>query len=174
MQRLEAKTINGRTYYYFSHWGWKNGKCRRLSQKYLGKAEAIAQAVQGVGPAPQYAEVLDWGLPLALWQEAARAQLVEQVDKLCPKRAQGLSTGDYVRLAAINRAYDPVSKQAMWDWLTRTCLVRFWSEASGAQVTSHSFCDHLGRVEPATAQALCQPLIPAGVPATGLHLSPAR
>ena len=45
MQRLEAKSINGRTYYYLSLWGWKNGKCRRLSQKYLGKPEDIAGLV---------------------------------------------------------------------------------------------------------------------------------
>jgi transposase len=159
MQRLEAKTIHGRTYYYYSHWGWKNGKCRRLSQKYLGKAEDIAQAVQGVGPAPQYAEVLDWGLPLALWQEAARAQVAEHVDQLCPKRAQGLSTGDYLRLAAINRAYDPVSKQAMWDWLTRTCLLRWWPEASAGQLTSQRFWDHMDRIAPATAQAIWQQLL---------------
>ena len=159
MQRLEAKTIHGRTYYYYSHWGWKNGKCRRLSQKYLGKAEDIAQAVHGVGPAPQYAEVLDWGLPLALWQEAARAQVAEHVDQLCPKRAQGLSTGDYLRLAAINRAYDPVSKQAMWDWLTRTCLLRWWPEASAGHLTSQRFWDHMDRIEPATAQAIWQQLL---------------
>jgi transposase len=159
MQRLEAKTIHGRTYYYYSHWGWKNGKCRRLSQKYLGKAEDIAQAVQGVGPAPQYAEVLDWGLPLALWQEAARAQVAEHVDQLCPKRAQGLSTGDYLRLAAINRAYDPVSKHAMWDWLTRTCLLRWWPEASAGQLTSQRFWDHMDRIAPATAQAIWQQLL---------------
>jgi transposase len=159
MQRLEAKTIHGRTYYYYSHWGWKNGKCRRLSQKYLGKAEDIAQAVQGVGPAPQYAEVLDWGLPLALWQEAARAQVAEHVDQLCPKRAQGLSTGDYLRLAAINRAYDPVSKQAMWDWLARTCLLRWWPEASAGQLTSQRFWDHMDRIAPATAQAIWQQLL---------------
>jgi transposase len=159
MQRLEAKSIHGRTYYYYSHWGWKNGKCRRLSQKYLGKAEDIAQAVQGVGPAPQYAEVLDWGLPLALWQEAARAQVAEHVDQLCPKRAQGLSTGDYLRLAAINRAYDPVSKQAMWDWLTRTCLLRWWPEASAGHLTSQRFWDHMDRIEPATAQAIWQQLL---------------
>ncbi len=159
MQRLEAKTIHGHTYYYYSHWGWKNGKCRRLSQKYLGKAEAIAQAVQGVGPAPQYAKVLDWGLPLALWQEAARAQVVEHVDQRCPKRAQGLSTGDYIRLAALNRAYDPVSKQATWDWLTRTCLPRLWPQASAGQLTSQRFWDHMDRIEPATAQAIWQQLI---------------
>ena len=159
MQRLEAKTIHGRTYYYYSRWGWKNGKCRRLSQKYLGKAEDIAQAMHGVGPAPQYAKVLDWGLPLALWQEAARAQVAEHVDQLCPKRAQGLSTGDYIRLAAINRAYDPVSKHAMWDWLTRTCLLRWWPEASAGHLTSQRFWDHMDRIAPATAQAIWQQLL---------------
>jgi hypothetical protein len=30
---------------------------------------------------------LDWGLPQALWQEAQRAQVVQHVDQLCPKRA---------------------------------------------------------------------------------------
>ena len=68
MHRLEAKSINGRTYYYLSLWGWKNGKCRRLSQKYLGKPEDIARVLEGTGPAPEYALVLGWGLPLALWQ----------------------------------------------------------------------------------------------------------
>lgn len=159
MQRLEAKTIKGHTYYYFSIWGWKNGKCRRLSQKYLGKAENIAQAMQGVAPAPEFAQVLDWGLPMALWQEAVRAQVREQVDQLCPKRDQGLSTGDYIRLAAINRAYDPVSKQAMWDWLSRTCLPRLWSEASAAQLTSQRFWDHMDRIDSASAQAIWQQLI---------------
>src|SRR2546426_2496652 len=159
MHRLEAKTINGRTYYYYSLWGWKEGKCRRLSQKYLGKAEAVAQAALGAGPAPDYAEVFSWGLPQALWQEAHRAQVVEQVDQLCPKRAQGLSTGDYIRLAAINRACHPVSKQAMWDWLSQTCLLRLWPEASAAQLTSQRFWDHMDRITPDKAQAIWQQLI---------------
>jgi len=171
MQRLEAKTVNGHTYYYFSLWGWKNGKCRRLSQKYLGKAEDIAQAVADTGPTPQYAQVLDWALPLALWQEARRAQVAELVDQLCPKRDQGLSTGDYIRLAAINRAYDPVSKQAMWDWLARTCLPRLWPEASAAQLTSQRFWDHMDRIEPATAQAIWQQLIGAVLQREHIELS---
>jgi transposase len=159
MQRLEAKSIHGRTYYYYSQWGWKDGKCRRLSQHYLGKAEDIARAVQGVAPAPAYAEVLDWGLPQALWREAVQAQVAEVVDQLCPKRAQGLSTGDYIRLAAVNRAYAPVSKQALWDWLTRTCLPRLWPEASATQLTSQRFWDHMDRIKPETAPAIWQQLI---------------
>ena len=159
MQRLEAKSINGRTYYYLSLWGWKNGKCRRLSQQYLGKPDDIARTVAGTGPAPEYAVVLDWGLPQALWQEAARAQVAQHVDQLCPKRAQGLSIGDYIRLAAINRACEPVSKQAMWDWVSRTCLPRLWPEASAAQLTSQHFWDHMDLIEPQSAQSIWQQLL---------------
>src|ERR1035437_3888811 len=161
MQRLEAKTIHGRTYYYLSLWGWKNGKCRRLSQQYLGKPEDIARAVSVSGPAPDYALVLDWGLPQALWQEAARAQVVQHVDQLCPKRAQGLSPGDYIRLAAVNRACEPVSKQGMWDWVSQTALPRVWPEASAAQLTSQHFWDHLDRIDGPTAQAIWQQLLDA-------------
>ena len=99
------------------------------------------------GPQPDYAVVLDRGLPLALWQEAARCQLAQKVDQLCPKRSQGLSTGDYIRLAAINRACDPVSKQAMWDWVSQTCLPRLWPQASAALLTSQHFWDHMDRIE---------------------------
>jgi len=171
MQRLEAKSINGRTYYYLSLWGWRNGKCRRLSQKYLGKPEDIARAVEGAGPAPQYAVVLDWGLPQALWQEAERAQVVQQVDQLCPKRAQGLSTGDYIRLAAINRACEPVSKQAMWEWVSHTSLPRLWPEASAPQLTSQHFWDHMDRIPPETAQAIWQQLIAAVLQREQIELS---
>jgi transposase len=159
MQRLEAKSINGHTYYYLSQWGWTEGKCRRLSQKYLGKLEDIARALQVPGPQPDHAVVLDWGLPLALWQEAARHQVAQKVDQLCPKRSQGLSTGDYIRLAAINRACEPVSKQAMWDWLSHTCLPRLWPQASAAQLTSQHFWDHMDRIDAATAQTIWQQLI---------------
>ncbi|HSY66147.1 MAG TPA: IS1634 family transposase [Terriglobales bacterium] len=171
MQRLEAKSIHGHTYYYLSQWGWKNGKCRRLSQKYLGKLEDIAQAVQGTGPAPEYAVVLDWGLPQTLWREAEEAQVVEHVDQLCPQRAQGLSTGDYIRLAAINRACEPVSKQSMWDWVSRTSLPRVWPEASAAQLTSQHFWDHMDRIQPETAQAICQQLIAAVLQQEHIELS---
>ena len=171
MQRLEAKSINGRTYYYLSQWGWKNGKCRRLSQKYLGKPEDIARAVAGTGSAPEYAVVLEWGLPQALWQEAARAQVAQHVDQLCPKRTQGLSPGDYIRLAAINRACEPVSKQAMWNWVSQTVLPRVWPEASAAQLTSQHFWDHMDRIDAHTAQAIWQQLSDAVLQREQIQLS---
>jgi len=171
MQRLEAKSIHGRTYYYLSLWGWKNGKCRRLSQEYLGKPEDIARMVEGSGPAPEYALVLDWGLPQAFWQEAQRAQVAQHVDQLCPKRAQGLSTGDYIRLAAINRACQPVSKHAMWDWVRQTALPCVWPQASAAQLTSQHFWDHMDRIDSPKAQAIWQQLLDAVLQREQIQLS---
>ena len=76
MERLEAKQVKGHTYYYYSKWAWVDNRCRRVWQKYLGKLEDIVAAVQGTGPAPIGAEVFQWGLSQALWQEATRAGLV--------------------------------------------------------------------------------------------------
>ena len=82
MERLEAKLISGRTYYYYSRWAWVNGKCRRVWQKYLGTLENIAKAVDG-GPSPLYAEIFQWGLPIALWKECCLAEVIEETDKQC-------------------------------------------------------------------------------------------
>ena len=161
MERLEPKIINGRTYYYYSTWGWKDGKCRRLGQKYLGKLQDIARACEATGPPPLYAQVFAWGLPLALYQEAQRAQVTQHVDQLCPKRAQGLSTGDYLRLAALNRATHPVSKQGMWEWFSRTWLARQWPEISAGQLASQRFWDHMDQISPQKAQQIWQRLIGA-------------
>ena len=46
MERLEAKRIHGHVYYYYSKWARKDGRCRRVWQRYLGKLEDIVQAVE--------------------------------------------------------------------------------------------------------------------------------
>jgi transposase len=146
MERLEAKQIHGQTYYYYSKWAWVDGKCRRVWQKYLGKLDKIAKAMDGVGPAPLYAEVFQWGLPTAMWRQSHLAQVVQEVDKLCPKRGQGLSTGQYLAIAAINRAIGPTSKRSMWDWFSQTALLRRFSEASQTTLASQRFWDHMDRI----------------------------
>lgn len=147
MERLEAKKINGHTYYYYSKWAWVNGKSRRVWQKYLGSLESIAKIVEGGGPAPLYAEVFQWGLPTALWQECSLAEVAEETNKLCPKREQGLSTGDYIAIAAINRAISPVSKRSMWEWFSQTALMRYFLKASKSSLTSQRFWDHMDKFD---------------------------
>jgi len=145
MERLEAKKISGRTYYYYSRWAWVDGKCRRVWQKYLGTLENIAKSVDG-GPAPLYAEIFQWGLPIALWKESCLANVIEETDKLCPKRDQGLSIGQYLSIAAINRAILPNSKRSMWEWFSQTALLRHFPHASKTALASQRFWDHMDKI----------------------------
>ncbi|MFQ5463946.1 MAG: hypothetical protein ACE5E5_15140 [Phycisphaerae bacterium] len=95
MERLESKRIKGHVYYYYSKWERKDGRCRRVWQRYLGKLEDIVRAVEG-GPQPAYAEVFQFGLPEALWREGEWTDLVSLIDRHCPKRKQGLTAGQYL------------------------------------------------------------------------------
>lgn len=147
MERLELKKINGKPYYYYSRWAWVDGKCRRVWQKYLGKLEDIAKAVEGSGPAPMYAEVFQWGLTTALWNECRAAEVVEKIDDLCPKRNQGMTPGEYLAVAAVNRAVCPKSKRSMWEWFSQTTLLRVLPHASKAALTSQRFWDHMDRID---------------------------
>ncbi len=149
-ERLEPKEVHGHVYYYYTRWAWRDGKCRRVWQKYLGKLEDIAAAVEG-GPEPAYAEVFQYGLPSALWLECGRQRIVEQIDRLCPKRRQGLTVGEYLAVAAVNRAIRPVSKQSMWEWFASTTLRRYLPDATEAALASQRFWDHMEAIPPAKA-----------------------
>jgi transposase len=171
MERLEAKKINGRIYYYYSEWAWVNGKCRRVWQKYLGKLENIVKAVEGDGPAPLYAEVFQWGLPVALWKECCLAEVVETTDKLCPKRDQGMSTGEYLAIAAVNRAICPNSKRSMWDWFSQTVLLRHIPDVSKVAFTSQRFWDHMDRINADTAPSIWNNIVKGVVKRENIDLS---
>ncbi len=171
MERLERKTVNGNIYYYYSNWAWKDGKCRRVWQKYLGKLEDIAQAVGGGGPSPAFAEVFEWGLSTALWQEVTRAAIPETINNLCPKRRQGIATGDYLAIAAINRASDPKSKRGIWEWFGKTALLRHFPQASQNGLSSQRFWDHMGRIDEKTAPKIWESLISGVVAREKIDLS---
>jgi transposase len=159
MERLEKKRIKGHTYYYYSKWGRVNGKSRRLWQKYLGKLDDILHAVEARGPRPHCAEVFRFGLAATLWQEAQRANLISHVDHHCQKREQGMSTGEYLALATLNRAIDPQSKSAMFDWFANTTLRRHFPHASKAALASQRFWDHMARLDSTLTLAIWNDLI---------------
>ncbi|HSQ57764.1 MAG TPA: hypothetical protein VLM40_18725 [Gemmata sp.] len=171
MERLESNQVKGHTYYYYSKWEWVDHRCRRAWQRYLGKLEDIVAAVQGTGPTPLCAEVFQWGWSQALWQEATRAGLVAHIDRHCPKRRQGLTTGQYLALAAINRAISPRSKRSMWDWFSRTVLRRHLPSASQAALSAQRFWDHMDAVKPAAAAAIWKDLLEGVIARERIDLS---
>jgi transposase len=170
MEQLEEKTVNGSTYYYYSKWEWAKGRCRRVRQKYLGKLGDIVIAVEG-GPAPLYAEIFQWGLPSAMLKECRRAEVTEHVDKVCTKRKQGLSIGEYLSIASMNRAICAKSKRSVWEWFSQTVLFRHFPNASKEALTSQRFWDHMDRIDEVAAMSIWKSIITGVVEREGIDLS---
>ena len=155
MASLTAKKIKGKTYYYARECQRVNGRPKITRTVYLGTLDRIVAAVEGAktAPRPQSVDIASFGDVAALYQVAEELDLVSLIDRHAPKRAQGLSTGEYLLLAAINRAVCPTSKTALAAWHRQTALARFMP-ASARQLSSQSFWNHMERVSEAHIVAI--------------------
>lgn len=146
MASLTAKVIHGKTYYYARDCQRVNGKPKIVRTIYLGSADDLIAAAlnqkQGQAPQPQSVDIAAFGDVVAFFDLAQQIGLVELLDRHLPKRDQGLSVGQYLLLAAINRAVRPVSKLRFADWYRSTALPRL-IPASASQLSSQSFWNHL-------------------------------
>lgn len=155
MPSLTRKLVKGRPYYYARWCERVGGKPKIVKTTYLGPLDNIVQAVEsGQQPiAPQTAEVTSFADVAALYDQALRVGLVELIDAQVPKRDQGLSVGQYLLLAAINRAACPTSKAQLAHWYRQTVLPRL-IPAVGAQLSSQAFWNHMDRVGEADIQVI--------------------
>jgi transposase len=157
MASLTAKVVHGRTYYYARECQRVNGKPKIIRTTYLGSADDLIAATlkqqQGQIPQPQAVEIAAFGDVVALYDLAQRIGLVDLLDRHLPKRSQGLSVGQYLLLAAINRAVHPTSKLRFADWYRTTSLPRL-IPATANQLSSQAFWNHLDFIgEPHIAAA---------------------
>src|SRR3989304_2147689 len=122
MASLTHKVINGSKYYYARICRRVNGKPKIVQTLYLGTVDRMIQNAQETVSIPEAKEVriLELGATAALIQIARRLKLVESIDRHVPKRKQGPSVGEYLLIAAINRAAHPTSKAALADWFDNT------------------------------------------------------
>ncbi len=148
MPSLTPKLIDGHTYYYARYSQRVDGKPKIVRQVYLGKIDDIVAAAEGARrPAqPLETEVAAFGDVAALWEIARRLDLLSLLQAALPaKRRQGLCCGQYLLLAAINRAVRPTSKTQFADWYRRTILTRLLP-ADPAWLSSQHFWNHMHRV----------------------------
>lgn len=142
-----AKQIKNCTYYYAAINQRVNGQSRRVWQKYLGKAEDIVQRRANAQAQPYEAVIFEFGAVAALWLVAQRLQLVQIIDAFLPKRRQGPSVGQYLLIAALNRALCPTSKSKIGDWFDKTILRRLMPGISSPQLSSQHFWNHMDRMD---------------------------
>lgn len=155
MPSLTRKLIKGRPYYYVRHCQRIAGRPKIVKTTYLGPVERLVAAVEKaqVPAAPQKAEILAFGDVAALYDIATQLRLRELIDAQLPKRDQGLSVGQYLLLAALNRAAAPTSKAQLAHWHGQTILTRLLP-APASQLSSQAFWNHMDRVGAADILAI--------------------
>jgi hypothetical protein len=148
MPSLTPKLIGGHTYYYARYCQRVDGKPKIVRQVYLGKIDDLVAAAERSQqpPQPLETEVAAFADIAALFDIAQRLDLVQLLDSILPaKRRQGLSVGQYLLLAAINRAVSPTSKLQFADWYRQTALTRLLP-ADPASLSSQNFWNHMNLV----------------------------
>lgn len=147
MASLIKKIKKGKPYYYAVESARVNGKPRIVWQKYLGTLDSIIKHRDEAKPAaPREAVLFEAGAVAALLRITQRLRVIELIDEIVPKREQGPSVGEYMVLAALNRALAPCSKMSIGDWYEQTILRRLWRHPKSA-FSSQRFWDHMDRID---------------------------
>src|SRR6266404_5365475 len=155
MPSLTRKLINGRPYYYARWCQRVDGRPKIVRTLYLGSLDNIVEAVETAQQPlpPQEAEIAHFADIVALYDQAVQLGLVDLIDAQIPKRHQGLSVGQYLVLAALNRAAHPTSKAKLAQWYRQTVLPRLMP-ASADELTSQAFWNHMDRVSQEDIEAI--------------------
>jgi transposase len=148
---LTKKVIRGRPYYYLRECQRVDGKPKIIWQQYLGSPAELVQRLQGGGA--QKAVIREFGASAACLKIARQLDIVGSIDRLVRKRStRGVSVGQYVLLAVLNRCVAPCSKTQLGPWYEQTVLPRLLG-VRPAQLSSQRFWDNMDRID---AQAIAR------------------
>jgi len=149
MASLTVKTINGRKYYYARVCKRVDGKPKVVQTIYLGSLDKIIRNAQHAAQprTPDEVHVTEFGATAALLDVANQWGFVETVDRHAPKRRQGPTVGQFMLIAALNRAIRPASKVQLADWFAQTAGPRLLG-VQPARLSSQAFWNHMKRLTP--------------------------
>ena len=145
---LTKKIINGKPYYYLRFTKRVEGRPKVVRTIYLGRVEEILAAVQKQrkNQRPKRIVLAEFGAIAAVWDMIQQTGLIQLIDAHVPKRAQGLTVGQYLAIAVVNRVVCPKSKLKIGPWVAKTILPRLIPGLQPKKLTSQRFWDHMDRV----------------------------
>jgi hypothetical protein len=149
MATIQKKPSRGHTYWQIVESRRINGKPRPVVLMHLGTAEGLLRRLQEGGQKPVKAQILHFGALAALWNMANELDVIGTIDRRVGKRDQGLSCGQYMLLASLNRAVAASSKASFYHWYRKTVLYRL-VPASKSSLSSQRFWDHMAYLDEAT------------------------
>lgn len=146
---LRTKVIDDHPYLYAVDNVWNAGSPKVAFQTYLGRADQLHGA-----QARPLIKTFHFGAVAVLLQLAQQLQIVEIVNQVVGSSSSP-SIGDYLLLAALNRAVKPRSKRAFAEWYEATSLRRL-HPISHKQLSSQRFWDAMDQVGPEACQRIFQ------------------
>jgi transposase len=162
MATIQKKVSRGHTYWQIVESRRINGKPRPVVLMHLGTAETLLRRLHEESAKPFKAKLFQFGALAALYNIAEELELVPTIDRYVPKREQGLSCGQYMLLAALNRCVGATSKASFYGWYRKTVLHRLLPASMGL-LASQRFWDHMSYLDAHTIarieEALVQRLI---------------
>jgi transposase len=172
MSSLIGKRIGGQTYYYLREVARVGGKPKIVSQRYLGKAEDIAAAMEGATALPERTRHLAFGDVAAAWSMIEALGVAGIIDEVAGSRRAdaGASVGTYLALATLNRVVAPCSKLAFADWWATTAADR-WVKVPTAALDHRRFQDAMDAVPPEQLPEIERRIGQAAAERFGLDLS---
>ena len=147
MVHLARKKVKGHTYLILQENQRVNGKVVHVWQQYLGPEEEIKENAALVKKPDFEVATYAYGLPAALMQVVAKLDLVQAINRRVGKRQQGLSVGEYVTIAALNRCIEPLSKNQLHEWVKTTCLGDYFQFTDTA-ISSMAYSNHFNYLTP--------------------------
>jgi transposase len=172
MSSLIGKRIKGQTYYYLREVARVGGRPKIVSQRYLGKAEDIAAAIDGAASLPERTQHLAFGDVAAVWSMLDRLGVAGIVDDVVGARRAdaAASVGTYLTLATLNRVVAPCSKLAFADWWASTAADR-WVRLPASALDHRRFWDAMDSVSDAQLAEIQARIGAAMVERFGLDLA---
>lgn len=146
MATIQKKISRGHAYWQIVESRRINGKPRPIVAMHLGTAEGLLRRLQEGAGKPIKAKVFQFGALAALWNIAEELDVIETIDRYVGKRSQGLSCGQYMLLAALNRCVAASSKSSLYEWYRKTTLHRL-IPTSKRSLTSQRFWDHMSYLD---------------------------
>lgn len=171
MASLQAIRTKGHTYWRIVESRRVNGKPRPVPVLYLGTADALLERLLSGGSGALRVQSFEHGMVAVLKAAAERLQVAAIIDRHVPSGpSKGLSLGETLVLAALNRACHPCSKRAWRDWAAQTSLAQFYPGVDLDGLTSQFFWAQMDALpEPALA-AIEADLVQATVRELGINL----
>jgi len=148
MASIIKKKSQYSTYYVVAESARVNGKPRIVKQWYLGTIEKIIAMAEGNAgkEEPRQIDCVSEGAIAVLFKIAEELNIRGIIDQHCCKRRQGMSVGDYILIAALNRALAATSKCKIAEWIDSTAL-HLYMPLQKEKLESQSFWDHFDKLD---------------------------